>query len=114
MNCLDMLQRAAAPLLLGLLTGCAPTLPVIVKPVDCPVPAEALTRRCDDPRALPAPGAVVSYADLIGIGIDDRNALRRCAADYQYLAGVVAECQKAIKDYNDKLVEINQKIANKP
>ncbi len=114
MNRQDIAQRAAAGVVLALLTACAPTLPVIVKPVDCPVPAEALTRRCDGPRPLPAPGAAVSYADLIGIGIEDRNALRACAKDYQYLAGVVAECQKAIKDYNDKLVEINQKIANKP
>ena len=114
MNRLVLLLRAAGMVTLALLTACAPTLPVIVKPVDCPVPAEALTRRCDDPRPIPAPGAGVSYADLIGIGIDDRNALRSCAKDYQYLAGVVAECQKAIKDYNDKLVEINQKIANKP
>ena len=114
MNRLDMLQRAVGLLVLAMLSACAPTLPVIVKPVDCPVPPEALTRRCDDPRALPALGTAVSYADLIGIALDDRNALRACAKDYQYLAGVVAECQKAIKDYNDKLVEINQKIANKP
>ncbi len=114
MNRLVLLQRATVLLVIALVSACAPTLPVIVKPVDCPVPAEALTRRCDDPRPIPAPGAAVSYADLIGIGIDDRNALRACAKDYQYLAGVVAECQKAIKDYNDKLVEINQKIANKP
>ena len=114
MNRISLLQRAASPLVWVVLSACAPTLPVVVKPLDCPLPAEALTRRCDAPGALPATGAAFSYADLIVTGIDDRNALRACAKDYQYLAGVVAECQRAIKDYNDKLVEINQKIANKP
>jgi hypothetical protein len=114
MTGIDLLQRAASPLVWVMLSACAPTLPVVVKPLDCPVPAEMLTRHCDVPGLLPAPGAAFSYADLIGIGIDDRNALRACARDYQYLAGVVAECQKVIKDYNDKLVEINQKITNKP
>ncbi len=107
-------RRPAAllPLLLaGLLVGCAPTLPVVVQPVDCPLPTEALARRCDEPRVV-ADG--ISYADLIAIGIDDRNALRACARHDRYLTGVLQACQQAIKDYNDKLVEINQQISGKP
>ena len=107
------LRRPAALLLLvaGLLVGCAPTLPVVVQPVDCPLPTEALAQRCDEPRVV-ADG--ISYADLIAIGIDDRNALRACARHDRLLVGVLQACQQAIKDYNDKLVEINQKISGKP
>ena len=71
-------------------------------------------------RLAPGPGATraladgISYADLIAIGIDDRNALRACARHDRLLAGVLQACQQAIKDDNDKRVEINQKIANKP
>ena len=78
MNRLDLLQRLAAPLLPATVSACAPTLPVIVKPVDCPVPAEALTRRRDDPRPLPAPGAALTFADLVCTGTAlTRPGLRR-------------------------------------
>ena len=111
-----MTCHAASPAALllacaGLLGGCAPTLPVIVKPVDCPVPADLLARRCDEPRPLPEG---LSYADLIAIGIADRNALRRCALHDRLLADSIQACQKAIADYNDRLREINEKNAVKP
>ena len=93
------------------LSACAPTLPVLVKPVDCPVPADLLAKHCDDPRPLPEG---LSYADLIAIGIADRNALRRCALHDRLLADSLQACQKAIADYNDKLREINEKNAAKP
>ena len=111
MNAQDLMRPVAGLLVVTALVGCAPTLPVIVKPVDCPLPPEALTLRCDEPRVV-ADG--LSYADLIAIAIDDRIALRACGRHDRYLAGVIQACQQAIKDYNDKLVEINQKIANKP
>ena len=97
--------------LASLLSACAPTLPVLVKPVECPVPADLLARRCDEPRPLPDG---LSYADLIAIGIGDRNALRRCALHDRLLADSLQACQKAIADYNDKLREINEKNAAKP
>ena len=97
--------------LAGLLGACAPTLPVLVKPVECPVPADLLARRCDEPRPLPDG---LSYADLIAIGIADRNALRRCALHDRLLADSLQACQQAIASYNDKLREINEKNAAKP
>ena len=100
--------RAAAALLAALLSACAPTLPVIVQPVDCPVSAELLAQRCDEPRPVPE---VLSYADLIAIGIADRHALRRCGLHDRLLADSLQACQRAIKDYNDKLREINAKNA---
>ena len=112
-----MTRHAASPAgllvmtLASLLGACAPTLPVIVNPVDCPVPADLLARRCDEPRPLPDG---LSYADLIAIGIADRNALRRCALHDRLLADSLQACQKAIADYNDKLREINAKSAAKP
>ncbi len=108
-----MSRIAALPVLMMAiaLAGCAPTLPVVVKPVDCPVPAELLAQRCDEPRSVP-PG--ISYAEVIAIGIDDRKALRACAAHDKLLANMILECQRAIKDYNQRLEQINQQIAGKP
>lgn len=102
---------ALAALLASLLSACAPTLPVIVKPVDCPVPADLLAQRCDQPRPLPEG---LTFADLIAIGIADRNALRRCALHDRLLADSLQACQRAITEYNDKLREINEKNAPKP
>ena len=102
---------AAAAAALAILAGCAPTLPVVVKPIDCPVPADLLAQRCDDPRPV-ADG--ISFADVIAIGIDDRKALRACAAHDRLMADMVLACQRTLKDYNDKLVEINQKMSAKP
>ena len=112
-----MTRHAASPAALlvmtlaSLLGACAPTLPVIVNPVDCPVPADLLARRCDEPRLLPEG---LSYADLIAIGIADRNALRRCALHDRLLADSLQACQKAITDYNDRLRKINEKNAPAP
>lgn len=103
-------QRWLLALAAGL-AGCAPTLPVIVKPVSCDLPADALASRCAVPRAV-ADG--ITYADLIAIGIDDRTALRACGAQQQFLVKLIEACQGAIKNYNDQLVEINQKISAKP
>lgn len=103
----------ALPLLLlaASLVGCAPTLPVIVKPVDCAVPADLLARRCDAPQPL---GASITYADLIAIALDDRRALLACAAHDQVLADMIGACLRTLKAYNEQLVEINQKISAKP
>ena len=105
------LVACLAPSALLVLGGCAPTLPVIVKAIDCPVPADLLAQRCDAPRPVPDG---ISYADVIAIGIDDRKALQACAAHDKLLAAMILECQRTIKDYNERLVEINQKIATKP
>ena len=93
------------------LGACAPTLPVVVKPVDCPVPADLLDSSCELPRLLLDS---LTYGDLIAIGIDDRKALRACAAHDRLLADMILACQRSIKAYNDQLVEINQKISAKP
>lgn len=97
--------------LAALLGACAPTLPVVVKPVACELPADRLAATCDAPRALPDG---LTYADLISVGIDDRKALRACGAQQQALVAMIRACQGTIKSYNDQLVEINQKISGKP
>jgi hypothetical protein len=105
----DLATRLAlAAMLASLLSACAPTLPVIVQPVDCPVSAELLAQRCDEPRSLPDG---LSYADLIAIGIADRYALRRCALHDRLLADSLQACQRAIQAYNATLREINAKNA---
>ena len=103
--------RLALLLLCASLAACAPTLPVVVKPVDCNLPADQLAYRCDPPRVLPDS---LTYADLIDIGIDDRKALRACGGHDQLLVTMILACQAAIKAYNDQLVEINQKLSAKP
>ena len=110
MNARPLLSMTVLVLAAGL-AGCAPTLPVIVKPVRCDLPADALASRCGLPRAV-ADG--ISFAELIAIGIDDRSALRACGEQQQYLVRLIEACQGAIKTYNDQLVEINQKLSTKP
>ncbi len=100
----------AALLICAGLAACAPTLPVIVKPLDCPVPADLLAQRCDAPKPVPDG---INYADVISLGIDDRQALRACAAHDRLLANLISECQQAIRAYNATLQELNDKIANK-
>ena len=105
------ISLALALALASLLSACAPTLPVIVMPVDCPLPPDLLTKRCDEPRPLPEG---LSFADLIAIGIADRNALRRCALHDHLLADSIQACQKALADYNDRLRKLNAKNAPAP
>lgn len=93
------------------LTGCATPVPVAIKPIDCPVPAALLAQRCDAPRAAPDG---INYGDLLAIGLDDRKALRACAAHDQLLANMLLECQRAIKDYNQQLGEIVNRLNAKP
>ncbi|MDO9285520.1 MAG: hypothetical protein Q7U26_11520 [Aquabacterium sp.] len=96
---------------LGALAGCAPTLPVVVAPINCPVPAEQLARRCQAPQAI-ANGA--TYGEVLQLHQLDRKALRDCAAHDQLLAEMIVQCQRTIQDYNDRLVEINRQISGKP
>ena len=97
--------------LLSLLGACAPVLPVIVPPMDCPVSQALLDQRCDEPRPLPDG---MSYADLIAVGMADRHALRRCALHDKVLADSLRACQEAIKVYNGKLELINQRAQARP
>lgn len=93
------------------LAGCAPTLPVVVAPINCPVPAELLAQRCQAPQAI-ANGA--TYGEVLQLHQLDRKALRDCAAHDQLLAEMIVKCQRTIQDYNDRLVEINRQISGKP
>ncbi|OGB08414.1 MAG: hypothetical protein A3E25_12520 [Burkholderiales bacterium RIFCSPHIGHO2_12_FULL_69_20] len=111
----SFVRRAAlsAGWLAGLhtLAGCAPTLPVVVAPINCPVSAEQLARRCQAPQAI-ANGA--TYGEVLQLHQLDRKALRDCAAHDRLLAEMIVQCQRTILDYNDRLVEINRRIADKP
>lgn len=102
---------AAGVVGLALLAGCAPTLPVVVTPINCPVSAELLAQRCQAPQAI-ANGA--TFGEVLQLHQLDRKALRDCAARDQLLAEMIVQCQRTIQDYNDRLVEINRRIADKP
>ncbi len=106
-----VLSMALALALVPAFTGCASPVPVAIKPIDCPVPAPLLAQHCDAPRAAPDG---ISYGDLLAIGLDDRKALRACAAHDQLLANMILECQRAIKDYNLQLGEIVNRLNAKP
>ena len=56
----------------------------------------------------PRDGAVLLAHQL------DRKALRDCAAHDQLLADMILRCQSTIRDYNQRLAEINRAIAAKP
>jgi len=107
--------RIARPLLpllaLLALSACAPTVPVVVQPIDCPVSAELLASRCAAPQAI-ANGA--TYGTVLLAHQLDRKALRDCAAHDQLLADMILRCQSTIRDYNQRLAEINRAIAAKP
>ena len=96
---------------LAALSACAPTVPVVVQPIDCPVSAELLASRCAAPQAL-ANGA--TYGSVLQAHQLDRKALRDCAAHDQLLAEMILRCQATIRDYNQRLAEINKAIAAKP
>ena len=104
-------RLAAGLLLLALLGACAPTVPVVVKPIDCPVSAEVLARRCAAPQAI-ADG--ISYGEVLQSYQLDRKSLRDCSAHDQLLAEMILACQATIKAYNDSLVDINRAISAKP
>jgi len=93
---------------LAALAGCAPTLPVLVEPIGCPIDATVLARRCELPRTIPN-GA--SYGDVLDLYQLDRKALRDCAAHDQAVAEMVQACQRTIQQYNDKLADINRRNA---
>lgn len=102
--------RPAAALLAAALAlaGCAPTLPVLVEPIACPIDAALLARRCEAPQAI-ATGT--TYGELLVLHQRDRQALRDCAAHDAALAGMVQACQRALADYNARLTEINRRNA---
>jgi hypothetical protein len=103
----------AALVLLALpwLTGCAPTLPRMPEPIDCPVPEAVLAQRCADPVPL-ADGA--TYGDVIAAAIDDRKALRACSAHDRLLVQTLQECHAAIDRYKAQIRSINESFGGKP
>ncbi len=100
-----------AALLAALLAGCAPTLPVVVAPVQCPSPDTVLTQRCSAPQAVPD-GA--TFGAVLELHQADRKALRDYADRHAALVQAALNCQKAVQDYNASLDEVNRRIANKP
>ncbi len=98
-------------LLALLLAGCAPTVPVVVAPVQCPDADAVLTQRCSAPQAIPD-GA--TYGAVLELHQADRKALRDCAERHAALVQSALNCRKAVQDYNASLDEVNRRIANKP
>ena len=98
---------AAGGALALLLQACAPTLPVAVKPVGCDVSEATLALQCAAPQAV-ADG--ITYADVLGIGREDRLALRECRAHLQLALGVLKECRGAIAAYGQEVDRVNQAL----
>lgn len=98
---------AGGVLLALLLQGCAPTLPVAVKPVGCDVSEATLALQCAAPQAV-ADG--ITFADVLGIGREDRKALRECRAHLQLALGVLQECRGAIAAYGQEVDRINSAL----
>ena len=92
------------------LSTCAPTVPVVVQPIDCPISVDVLASRCAAPQTI-ANGA--TYGEVLLAHQLDRKALRDCAAHDQLLAEVILSCQSTIRDYNQRLTEINRANAAK-
>ncbi len=93
------------------LAGCATTVTLVPEPLACPVADDVLAQRCDAPVML-ADGA--TYYALIQAGVDDRAALRACAAHDRLLADALRECSAAIVLYQGRIREINAGLAGKP
>ena len=102
---------APAAVLALLLTGCAPTLPVVVAPVTCPAADAVLTQRCSAPQTVPDGS---TFGAVLELHQADRKALRDCADRHAALVQAALNCQKAVQDYNASLDEVNRRIANKP
>jgi hypothetical protein len=102
---------ALALLTLPWLGGCAPTLPRMPEPIDCPVSEAVLAQRCADPLPL-ADG--VTYGDVIAAAIDDRKALRACSAHDRLLVQTLQECRAAIDRYRAQIRGINESFGGKP
>jgi len=101
---------AAAALVVGA-AGCTTVVPVIPKLVSCDIPPAQLQEAC------PQPGAIkpdLTYADLVGVAIADRNSLRLCAEKNRFLTQAVATCNAAIAEHNKKLDEINAQLSKRP
>lgn len=98
---------AAGGALALLLQACAPTLPVAVKPVGCDVSEATLALQCAAPQAV-ADG--ITFADVLGIGREDRLALRECRAHLQLALGVLKECRGAIAAYGQEVDRVNQAL----
>ncbi len=108
---LSIPRRLAVLAGLAALGACAPTVPVVVKPIDCAVSAEVLARRCTAPQAITETS---TYGEVLQSYLLDRKSLRDCAAHDQLLAEMILQCQATIKAYNDSLAEINRSIVGKP
>ena len=106
-----VVTTAPAAVLGLLLAGCAPTLPVVVAPVQCPDADAVLTQRCTAPQAVPD-GA--TFGAVLELHQADRKALRDCADRHAALVQAALNCQKAVQDYNAALAEVNRRIANQP
>jgi hypothetical protein len=101
----------AALALAALLAGCSTTVTLVPEPLACPVKPEVLAQRCTEPATL-ADGA--TYQALVKAGIDDRAALRQCAAHDRLLAQALEACDAALETYRQRIREINAKLAAKP
>ena len=107
----NLTLTAPAAVLALLLAGCAPTLPVVVAPVKCPDADAVLTQRCSAPQTVPDGS---TFGAVLELHQADRKALRDCADRHAALVQSALNCRQAVKDYNDALVEVNRRIANKP
>ncbi len=109
-TCFPAAVPAAVLVAAGALSGCAPTLPLLVEPLSCPIDAAVLARRCDAPQPI---ASGITYGELLLLHQRDRQALRDCAAHDAALAGMVQACQRAIEQYNAGLAELNRRNAEK-
>jgi hypothetical protein len=91
-----------------LLQGCAATLPVPIKPVDCKFDEAALALQCAAPRPLePLPGdAAVTFGAVIDIGRDDRQALRECQKHLKLAQDMLRECRATMQAYGKEIDRI--------
>jgi len=96
---------------IALLSGCTQKIPLIREAIACPVPRDKLLEQCAEPGQVPA-GA--TYADVIGIAVDDRKNLKACSIHDRYLARNIQQCNEAIDRHNAVVREINERYADKP
>ncbi|ADE12237.1 hypothetical protein [Sideroxydans lithotrophicus] len=100
------LRLKLAPILLSglFVTGCQ-TVPVVPHALNCDVSPELLAGRCA------TPGPVTSdttYAALVGIMQEDRQALRECSNAADALRDAIKRCNQAALEYNRKIDAINK------
>jgi len=101
-----MMIRKGVPIACVILAGCAPPLPPIVKPsLKCDI-NPALVEHCSQPVRIQEG---VTYEQLIGIAMQDRESLRICAQRQEDLADAAGICKAAIDEYNKSVADSNPK-----